>query len=41
MKALYKESFSRIPSIRPFGGMKLASGKLADGLAGPIKAKQN
>ena len=41
MKALYKESFSHIPSIRPFGGMKLASGKLADGLAGPIKTKQN
>ncbi len=41
MKALYKESFSHIPSIKPFGGMKLASGKLADGLAGPIKPKQN
>jgi len=39
MKALYKETFSKIPSIKPFGGMKLASGKLADGLAGPIKKK--
>jgi choline-sulfatase len=41
MKALYKESFGNIPSIKPFGGMKLASGKLADGLAGPPKVKAN
>jgi len=40
MKSLYKEAFGRILSIKPFGGMKLASGKLADGLAGPAKAKR-
>ncbi len=40
MKELYKESFSQIPSIKPFGGMKLASGKIADGTVGPPKAKQ-
>jgi arylsulfatase A-like enzyme len=39
MKALYKEAFSHIPSIKPFGGMKLVSGKIADGLTGPIRTK--
>jgi choline-sulfatase len=39
MKALYKEAFSKIHSIKPFGGMKLASGKLADGMIGPVKPK--
>jgi arylsulfatase len=37
MKALYKEAFGKVHSIKPFGGMKLASGKLADGLVGPPK----
>ena len=37
MKALYKEAFGKIHSIKPFGGMKLASGKMADGTAGPLK----
>ncbi len=41
MKSLYKDAFSHIPSIKPFGGMKLASGKLADGLAGPIKTRHD
>ncbi len=39
MKELYKDAFGKIPSIKPFGGMKLASGKTADGLAGPPKSK--
>lgn len=37
MKALYKEAFGKIHSVKPFGGMKLASGKMADGAAGPLK----
>lgn len=37
MKALYKQAFSKIPSVKPYGGMKLASGKTADGTAGPAK----
>jgi arylsulfatase A-like enzyme len=37
MKGLYKEAFGKIPSIKPFGGMKLVSGKLADGMVGPPK----
>jgi choline-sulfatase len=41
MKALYKEAFSKIPSVKPFGGMKLASGKTADGWVGPIKPKHD
>jgi len=39
MKALYKEAFSKIPSVKPFGGMKLASGKTADGPTGPAKTR--
>ena len=37
MKAFYKEAFSKIHSVKPFGGMKLVSGKMADGTAGPLK----
>ena len=39
MKELYNDAFGQIPSIKPFGGMKLASGKTADGMTGPLKSK--
>ena len=41
MKSIYQQAFSSIHSVKPFGGMKLVSGKTADGMAGPIKSKAN
>ena len=38
MKALYEKTFATIPSIEPFGGNKLESGRLANGPMGPPKA---
>jgi choline-sulfatase len=35
MKALYEKSFAAIPSIEPYGGNKLESGRLANGPMGP------
>lgn len=37
MDALLKETFATIPSIPPYGGMKLKSGKTANGPSGPPK----
>lgn len=37
MKALYEKTFGAIPSILPFGGNKLESGKIANGPMGPAK----
>lgn len=38
MKTLYEKTFAAIPSIEPFGGNKLESGRLANGPIGPAKA---
>jgi arylsulfatase A-like enzyme len=38
MKALYQTTFEKIPSIDPYGGNKLESGRLANGPMGPAKA---
>ncbi|HMA96205.1 MAG TPA: hypothetical protein VKP30_26140, partial [Polyangiaceae bacterium] len=38
MKALYEKTFAAIPSIDPYGGNKLESGRLANGPMGPPKA---
>ena len=35
MEALLKKSFDQIPSIEPYGGAKLSSGKTANGPRGP------
>lgn len=40
MEALFKETFAAIPSIPPYGGMKLKSGKVATGPSGPPDAKK-
>jgi arylsulfatase A-like enzyme len=37
MKSLYEKTFSAIPSIDPYGGNKLESGRLANGPMGPPK----
>ncbi|MGC4063187.1 MAG: sulfatase-like hydrolase/transferase [Polyangiaceae bacterium] len=37
MKALYEKAFGAVPSIEPFGGNKLESGRLANGPIGPAK----
>ncbi len=39
MEALLKKTFDAIPSIEPYGGMKLSSGKIAKGTSGPAEAK--
>lgn len=39
MKSLHKSTFDAIPRIEPYGGMKLDSGRLANGPAGPAKAR--
>jgi len=39
MKALYLKTFERIPSIDPYGGNKLESGRLANGPMGPRPSK--
>lgn len=39
MKALYKETYARIPTIAPYGGNKLKSGKTANGPSGPPEKK--
>jgi arylsulfatase A-like enzyme len=39
MKALYVKTFEGIPSIEPYGGNKLESGRLANGPMGPAKTK--
>lgn len=36
-KKLFDATFAAIPSIRPYGGMKLSSGRIANGPAGPPK----
>jgi choline-sulfatase len=38
MKALYEKTFAAIPSIDPYGGNKLESGRLANGPMGPPKS---
>jgi arylsulfatase A-like enzyme len=38
MKALYEKTFGSVPSIDPYGGNKLESGRLANGPMGPPKA---
>lgn len=38
MKALYEKTFAAIPSIPPYGGNKLESGRTANGPMGPAKA---
>jgi choline-sulfatase len=35
MKAMYEKTFAAIPSIEPYGGNKLESGRLANGPMGP------
>lgn len=40
MKALYEKTFATIPSIDPYGGNKLESGRLANGPMGPPKASE-
>ncbi len=37
MKTLYRATFAKIPSIRPYGGMKLDSGREANGPFRPAK----
>lgn len=39
MKALYDKTFAAIPSIAPYGGNKLESGRLANGPTGPAKGE--
>jgi arylsulfatase A-like enzyme len=39
MVALFDKTFEAIPSIEPYGGMKLSSGKIANGPRGPETAK--
>jgi arylsulfatase A-like enzyme len=39
MKALYEKTFGAVPSIDPYGGNKLESGRLANGPMGPAKSK--
>ncbi len=39
MDALLKKTFEAIPSIEPYGGMKLSSGKIAKGTSGPVEEK--
>jgi choline-sulfatase len=39
MKALYDKTFAAIPSIEPYGGNKLESGRLANGPIGPAMPK--
>jgi hypothetical protein len=41
MDSLLKKTFEAIPSIEPYGGMKLSSGKLAKGTSGPVEAKSS
>jgi arylsulfatase A-like enzyme len=40
MSALFDETFAKIPSVPPYGGMKLKSGKLATGPSAPPDAKK-
>jgi len=37
MKELYRASFAKVPSIRPYGGNKLESGRIANGPIGPAQ----
>jgi choline-sulfatase len=37
MKKLFNETFDKIPSVEPYGGMKLKGGKTANGPMGPPK----
>jgi hypothetical protein len=37
MKRLLEEKFGALPSVAPFGGMKLREGGHADGAEGPTK----
>ncbi len=37
MKELYRASFAKVPSIRPYGGNKLESGRIANGPVGPAQ----
>lgn len=41
MKSLYEKTFAAIPSIAPYGGNKLESGRLANGPLGPPKESAN
>ncbi len=37
LRALFDRTFAAIPSVEPYGGMKLESGRLAEGPSGPPK----
>jgi choline-sulfatase len=39
MKELYQQTFAKIPSVEPYGGMKLKGGATANGPMGPPKEK--
>jgi arylsulfatase A-like enzyme len=39
MKKLFEKTFEAIPSVRPYGGATLKSGKSANGPMGPPKAE--
>jgi arylsulfatase A-like enzyme len=40
MKRIYQETYAKIPTIEPYGGMKLKSGRQARGPTGPSPAKE-
>ncbi len=40
MKKVFDETFAKIPSIRPYGGMKLKEGSEANGPTGPLPAEK-
>ncbi len=39
MQALFDKAFAAVPSIEPYGGMKLSSGRIAKGPRGPAEEK--
>jgi hypothetical protein len=39
MKKLFEETYASIPSVQAYGGMKLKSGKTANGPMAPPKAE--